>query len=128
MLSLTGTLDGEPVALADDRCLLTVTDADGQIPGADDSFAPSTLIYPITAQTNIAPGETGDSPLVLNDESLAEQLANGGRLDRLVDIYEDHKLGDGACIAIDPALLHTVDRMSRSEEHTSELQSRGHLV
>ena len=112
MLSLTGTLDGEPVALADDRFLLTVTDADGQIPGADDSFAPSTLIYPITAQTNIAPGETGDSPLVLNDESLAEQLANGGRLDRLVDIYEDHKLGDGACIAIDPALLHTVDRMS----------------
>ena len=112
MLSLTGTLDGEPVALSDDRFLLTVTDADGQLPELDESRTPSTLVYPITAQTNIAPGEVGDSSLVLNDESLAEQLADGGRLDRLVDIYEDHNLKDGACVAIDPALLDTVDRMS----------------
>src|SRR5699024_354274 len=63
MLSLTGTVDGEPVALADERFLLTVTDADGTLP--DDEAPPqaSTVIYPITAQTHIAPGEVGDSPL-----------------------------------------------------------------
>src|SRR5699024_2430550 len=43
MLSLTGTLDGEPVALSDDRFLLTVTDADGQLPELDESRTPSTL-------------------------------------------------------------------------------------
>lgn len=110
MMSLTGTMDGEPVALADERFLLTVTERDGSM--TLDDAAASTLVYPITAQTNIAPGEVGDNPLVLTDESLAEQLADGGRLDELLDIYEDHDLGEGACVALDPALLDTVDRMS----------------
>jgi len=131
MLSLTGTVDGEPVALADERFLLTVTDADGTLP--DDEAPPqaSTVIYPITAQTHIAPGEVGDSPLVLSDESLAEQLADGGRLDRLLEIYEDHKLNDGACVAMDPALLHTVDRMSEgynvADKHPPIIEERKRL-
>src|SRR5699024_1852710 len=131
MLSLTGTVDGEPVALADERFLLTVTDADGTLP--DDEAPPqaSTVIYPITAQTHIAPGEVGDSPLVLSDESLAEQLADGGRLDRLLEIYEDHRLNDGACVAMDPALLHTVDRMSEgynvADKHPPIIEERKRL-
>ncbi len=131
MLSLTGTVNGEPVALADDRFLLTVTEADGRMPEDSGAATPSTLIYPITAQTNIAPGEVGDNPLVLSDESLAEQLADGGRLDRLLEVYEDHKLGEGACVAMDPALLDTVDRMSAgynvAAEHPPIVKERKRL-
>lgn len=131
MLSLTGTVNGEPVALADDRFLLTVTEADGQMPEDSGAATPSTLIYPITAQTNIAPGEVGDNPLVLSDESLAEQLADGGRLDRLLEVYEDHNLGESACVALDPALLDTVDRMSAgynvAAEHPPIVKERKRL-
>ncbi|MGO1604415.1 MAG: hypothetical protein ACTH4N_07220 [Corynebacterium casei] len=131
MLSLTGTVNGEPVALADDRFLLTVTEANGQMPEDSGAATASTLVYPITAQTNIAPGEVGDNPLVLSDESLAEQLADGGRLDRLLDVYEGHNLGDGACVALDPALLDTVERMSAgynvAAEHPPIVKERKRL-
>lgn len=131
MLSLTGTVNGEPVALADDRFLLTVTEANGQMPEDSVAATASTLVYPITAQTNIAPGEVGDNPLVLSDESLAEQLADGGRLDRLLDVYEGHNLGEGACVALDPALLDTVERMSAgynvAAEHPPIVKERKRL-
>ena len=65
MLSLTGTVNGEPVALADERFMLTVTEANNRLPEDFTENKPSTLVYPITAQTNIAPGEVGDNPLVL---------------------------------------------------------------
>lgn len=131
MLSLTGTVNGEPVALADERFLLTVTEANNRLPEDFTENKPSTLVYPITAQTNIAPGEVGDNPLVLSDESLATQLADGGRLDRLLEFYEDHNLGDSACVAMDPALLDTVDRMSAgynvAEKHPPIVKERKRL-
>lgn len=80
-----------------------------------------TALYPISAEVDILPGETGeapeDPPLILASEELAGQLAPGGRLDELVDNYiaanSDPRVGTAVCAAIDPALIDTVDRMSR---------------
>lgn len=88
----------------------------GQVPGL-------TLLYPISAALDILPGETGDAPgrppLVLRSEDLAEQLAPGGRLHRLLDSYRRAvteapaagALRAGSCLALDPALVDTVQRM-----------------
>lgn len=78
-------------------------------------------LYPISAQVDILPGETGEAPenppLILASEELAGQLAPGGRLDELVDSYlaatADPRVGTAVCAALDPALIDTVDRMSR---------------
>lgn len=80
-----------------------------------------TALYPISAEVDILPGETGeapeDPPLILASEELAGQLAPGGRLDKLVNQYlaasEDPRVGTAICAALDPALVDTVDRMSR---------------
>ncbi|MEH0147957.1 hypothetical protein V6D40_09850 [Corynebacterium sp. Q4381] len=80
-----------------------------------------TALYPISAEVDILPGETGDAPedppLILASEELAGELAPGGRLDELVDNYiaasADPRVGTAICAAIDPALIDTVDRMSR---------------
>ncbi|MDY3127288.1 MAG: DUF6049 family protein [Corynebacterium sp.] len=145
MLSLTGTIDNAPVAVAEERFLLTVVDSEGKLPlrdatpdpvnNADDSAAATeeddltaeegmpaepggaglSLLYPLTANLPIVPGEVGDSDLVLADDNLAAELAPGGRLDELLALYTEfattHPTG-AACLAIDPALLDTVDRMS----------------
>lgn len=79
-----------------------------------------TALYPISAEVDILPGETGEAPedpqLVLSSENLAGQLAPGGRLDRLVDTYleasKDPQVADATCVALDPALLDAVDRMA----------------
>lgn len=90
----------------------------GQVPGL-------TLLYPISADVDILPGEAGDAPgrapLVLRSEDLAEQLAPGGRLHRLLDSYRravtetpaGGALREGSCLALDPALVDTVQRMGR---------------
>ena len=74
------------------------------------------VLYPITAPVDIVPGETGEAPnrppLILSSEQLAGQIAPGGRLDQLVDIYGELGAGDETCLAVDPALLDTVDRMA----------------
>lgn len=83
-----------------------------------------TMLYPLSSYTDILPGETGDSPgdtpLILRSENLAEELAEGGRLNRLLAEYRTAitresgaALRTASCLAIDPALLDTVDRMSR---------------
>ncbi|KAA8720390.1 hypothetical protein [Corynebacterium spheniscorum] len=84
---------------------------------------PVGLIYPLAAEVDIVPGETGEAPeyppLLLESEKLAEELAPGGRLRRLLDQWDqattsEHgaQLKHGSCLAIDPALLEAVDRMS----------------
>ncbi|MDR7330582.1 hypothetical protein [Corynebacterium guangdongense] len=87
------------------------------------------LIYPVTAPVDIVPGETGTAPeqppLLLRSEELADQLAEGGRLTQLVDAYAsatdaDPELGYASCLALDPALVDVVDRMSRGYTVTPE--------
>ncbi|WIM67679.1 hypothetical protein QP027_11445 [Corynebacterium breve] len=83
-----------------------------------------TMLYPITAQTDILPGETGEAPerppLMLSTESLAGELEDGGRLDELIDTYLDATTGtsgeaitQSTCLALDPALIDTVERMTK---------------
>ena len=79
-----------------------------------------TALYPVTADTHILPGETGeapeDPPLVLSSDSLAGELAPDGRLTKLVDQYIEAtrapEVGYATCVALDPALIDTVDRMT----------------
>ncbi|MDO4909146.1 MAG: hypothetical protein Q3962_04760 [Corynebacterium sp.] len=84
--------------------------------------APITLIWPLTGRTNVLAGETGEAPgeapLILSKDTLADELANGGRLYNLLDQYTSAltahpNLSQATCIAIDPDLLNTVSRMSR---------------
>ena len=78
-----------------------------------------TALYPVTADVDILPGETGEAPetqpLVLANDSLAGQLAPEGRLSKLVDQYieaaQTPEVGYATCVALDPALVDTVDRM-----------------
>ena len=101
MFALTGTQEGDPAALADDTILLNI--------GEPDTTHTVNVIFPITAPLDIVPGETGGEPLILKSESLAEELAPGGRLDELLDAYLAHGIG---CVALDPGLVHTVERMT----------------
>ncbi|PRQ11087.1 hypothetical protein C1Y63_08140 [Corynebacterium sp. 13CS0277] len=79
-----------------------------------------TLLWPLAAATHITPGATGEAPdrapLILQNEDLAAELAPGGRLDVLLRAYEeavaDPRVGTAACLALDPALLDTVERMT----------------
>ncbi|MGX0630646.1 uncharacterized protein DUF6049 [Corynebacterium afermentans] len=78
-----------------------------------------TALYPVTADVDILPGETGEAPetqpLVLANDSLAGQLAPEGRLSKLVDQYieaaQTPEVGYATCVALDPALIDTVERM-----------------
>ncbi len=98
------------------------TDSTEQPPGFS-------LIYPVTAPVDVVPGETGtapeEPPLLLRSENLADQLAEGGRLAELVDAYAtatgaNPQLGYASCLALDPALVDVVDRMSRGYTVTPE--------
>lgn len=113
MFALTGTVDGEAAALADERLALTVDPADGN-ERPPQGYRPSELsvIYPLSAQLDIVPGETGGEALILESEKLAQQMSPGGRLDELVDIYNATNLSGAACVAVDPALIDTAERMA----------------
>lgn len=104
MFALTGTQAGEAAALADDAILLNV--------GESETRNALNVIYPLTADLDIVPGETGGEPLILQSEHLAGELAPGGRLSELLDTYLSHDLKGAGCVALDPALLDTVDRMA----------------
>lgn len=79
-----------------------------------------TALYPVSADVDILPGETGEAPenppLVLASDSLAGELAPDGRLTQLVDQYIEAartpEVGYATCVALDPALIDTVDRMT----------------
>ena len=99
-----------------ERMLVTVTPAPA--PAGEDVTAPQvpglTVLLPLTAPVDIVPGETGraaeDTPLILQSEQLAGQLAPEGRLSGLLDVYATEQRG--TCLAVDPALVDTVARMT----------------
>lgn len=116
LYSLLGTdpVSGNAGVMETERFLLPVTDPNAQ-PAPD---APGlSLLYPVTAPVDITPGETGaapeQQPLILQSEQLAGQLAPGGRLSQLVDIYARSAPAGASCLAVDPELVDVVDRMSR---------------
>lgn len=110
--------------LAAARTTVTVRD-DGDDQNGTDNSRPSglTMLWPLSSATSATPGQVGDAPdpntLYLPDETLAEELATGGRLSTLLTSYRDalsgtggNELREASCIAIDPDLLETVDRMT----------------
>lgn len=128
LISLSGTLEDDGYAqFSTERFLLNATAETGAAAAVNTIPAPTsplTMIYPITADSDILPGETGDSPgdtpLLLGSEQLAAELSPGGRLDQLLQQYRQatasqggQALRDASCLAVDPELLDTVDRMSR---------------
>lgn len=126
LVSLLGTdpTSGAPGLLSSERFALPVTDraaapANPPAPTATEEEATPglSMIYPVTADVDITPGETGDAPgqqpLILSSEQVAEQLGPDGRLSRLLDVYADSAPSDGTCLAVDPELVDVVDRMSR---------------
>ncbi|MBV7302311.1 hypothetical protein [Corynebacterium sp. TAE3-ERU2] len=103
--------------------LVDATPQDQSPPDAEEPAPPSglTMLLPITAPTDITPGETGEAPtqptLYLRDDELASTIVSGGRLDQLLDTYIERTstnaaLQDSTCLAVDPQLLAAVDRMS----------------
>ncbi|GAB2516683.1 hypothetical protein CATRI_13085 [Corynebacterium atrinae] len=125
MFSLSGTLDdGGEQSLSSERMLVSVA-AEATEGETTPPQAPGlNLVYPLTAEIDIVPGELGTAPeqpaLILSSEQLAGQLAEGGRLDRLLSTYryaitdgpQARNLREGSCLAIDPALVDTVARMA----------------
>ena len=107
-------LDASGAPLDTDRFHLGVRGVRDDIRAAE-----LTALYPVTADVDILPGETGEAPetqpLVLANDSLAGQLAPEGRLSQLVDQYieaaKTPEVGYATCVALDPALVDTVDRM-----------------
>ena len=122
MLQLT---DADGTTLDTERFHLSVRGAPTTDPNTDLAPGSLTALYPISAPVDILPGETGEAPeeppLVLASEQLASQLAPGGRLDALADALLEaaadpatgSDVNTAVCAALDPALIDTVDRMSR---------------
>lgn len=92
------------------------------IRGTPDGVQPAGMsaLFPISAPVDIVPGETGtapgEPPLILASEQLADQLAPGGRLSSLLDVYTNAtanpSVAGATCLAVDPAVIHTVARMA----------------
>lgn len=91
--------------------------------GSSTSGTPLTFLWPIGGETHATPGAVGDAPepaeLYLSEDSLGEQLKEGGRLRTLLDSYrtaldgpQGTKIREASCLAIDPDLLQTVERMA----------------
>lgn len=91
------------------------------------------VLYPVSAPVDIVPGETGEAPnsppLILASEQLADQLEPGGRLDQLIETYaettDDAGVADATCLALDPALVDTVDRMAQGYKVDDDRPSPG---
>lgn len=136
LFNLNGTLgDGDTSFLAGARTTLSIADDDANAEassgndgaGADGTNeatatpAPGlTVLWPLSSAAVAVPGEVGDAPkpsqLYLPDETLATELSAGGRLRGLLDTWRNAtnsatQMRDATCLAIDPDLLETVDRM-----------------
>lgn len=126
--------------LTSERFLLSVTGPETRrphtpAPEGDRVEVPGvTMLWPLTARTGLVAGETGEAPLraplLLEDDDLAEQLEEGGRLDQLLDAYVDATSGeagtalrDATCLALDPQLIEVVDRMRDGYTVTTERPS-----
>lgn len=130
MFSLFGdTLQGQTGLISVARSTLTVGTTE------QEHAAPLTFMWPISAETDVAPGGTGDAPerapLILRSEKLAQELSDGGRLRGLLDAYREAMAGPqqqalrgSSCLALDPELVDTVQRMSHGyrvgEQNTLE--------
>ncbi|AKK12182.1 hypothetical protein [Corynebacterium uterequi] len=92
------------------------TEGDAE-PRSGETPTPLSVIVPVTEIVDILPGETGEAPtpqpLILASENLAQQLAPDGRLSRLLDAYDANAPHAATCLAVDPELVATVDRMAR---------------
>jgi len=83
--------------------------------------APLTVVWPLVTEPTRALSGPGEPLLLVSPtagtDPLAEQLAPGGRLDGLLGALEEaaapgSPLADGLCVAVDPALLETVQGMA----------------
>lgn len=110
LFTLTGTRDGQAASFAEERTILDFS-GDQEAPEEEGEHSFS-LVYPITTEVDVVPGDTGGEELILESEQLAEQLSPGGRLDQLLDAYLEHDLHGSGCVALDPALVDAADRMS----------------
>lgn len=108
LFTLTGTRDGQTASFAEER---TILDFQGTQDAPENPRAFS-IIYPLTAEVDVVPGDTGGQDLILQSEQLPEQMAPGGRLDQLLDIYVDHDLHGSGCVALDPALVDAASRIA----------------
>lgn len=135
-IALSGQLDGVASHLDSQRFLLPVTAAPGTetpatpetpettldpalaAPLEEEPGTPTTLLFPLTTDTELLGGETGEAPeyppLLMSSEDLAGELAAEGRLSRLIDAFLAAPLPvrEAACLAIDPELLTVVERMT----------------
>lgn len=138
LLNVNGTPEyGGAARLDDARFLLPVTgvprdptaldplgpEAGPQAPSTADPVA-TTVLWPLADKPRLAAGVPGsiEDRVRLVDDELADQLAPGGRLDRLLGAVEfatteqldpDGRLAESMCLAIDPDLLITVSNMTR---------------
>lgn len=128
MFSVSGSAEGTAVS-GSSRLLVPVGEQQAQ---PVEQRTPVTFIWPLTAESTVVPGETGDAPnpaaLVLSDDTLATELRAGGRLDTLLASYSDAVrnsagLKQAGCLAIDPDLLRVVKRMTSGYEVSSERKS-----
>lgn len=128
MINVSGSQEGTAVS-GSSRILIPVGAENAQ---AVEQRTPVTFIWPLTAESTVVAGETGDAPnpaaLVLADDTLATELRAGGRLDTLLSSYSDAirnsaELKQAGCLAIDPDLLRVVKRMTSGYEVSSERKS-----
>ncbi|MEJ5997969.1 hypothetical protein [Corynebacterium sp. H130] len=103
--------------LTSERTLLQIG-----LPKPAERPTPITMLLPVTAQTDILPGETGEAPgqppLVLQSERLAGDIAPGGRLTALLDVQRSEP--QSTCLAVDPELALTVSRMASGYQVANE--------
>lgn len=123
MLNLNADLNGAGTSfVAATRSTVTVSGETGTEPDSEDDPG-ITMLWPLSSSNTVSAGQVGDAPdpstLYLSDESLADELGPEGRLTGLLSSYRSAvnspggaELREATCLAIDPDLLETVDRMS----------------
>lgn len=113
LLNVNGTpAHGGPARLAAVNLLLPVLgDVSGSTP------ASVSVLWPIAAREPKVVSAPHDGKVVLSDDTLASELAQGGRLHAVVAAAEsrrtDSALFGSLCFAVDPDLLETVNAMTR---------------
>ena len=129
--------ESQETFLADARTFLTIAptkadaanNADGSAGLDQQKPAMFSMLWPLAADINIVTGETGTAPsqpeLILKDESLADEFADGGRLQELVASMANasQEVRDATCLAVDPALAVTASRMAKGYVTATERPS-----
>lgn len=115
LLNVNGEIgSGGQQYLTSQRTLLQV----GELDSRD---TPLSVVVPVTANTNIVSGETGEAPgnppLILSSEQLAQDISAQGRLTGLLDTFRG---SEGVCLALDPEVVQTVSRMADGYQVATE--------